>query len=273
MNFDIYVSDDSSEDKTIKILLELDKENKLIRNLYKVNYRNPSKNFIETLKKIHLSYEYYFFCDQDDVWDREKIHLSIKKLEKINKDIPALFCTRTRIIDEKNNPIGHSTNFKKKPTLENALVQSIAGGNTMAFNAGLKNLIVKIEDSSNVVSHDWMAYMLATLFSGTVIYSSHSLVNYRKHPKNVIGPNKSLKEITNRIYKLLKGDFRKMTRKNIKIIEKFNGHNNQEQINLFKKMHYSGFCGRLKNYFKLKPYRQTFMSNLALFLAVVLKKF
>jgi hypothetical protein len=51
--------------------------------------------------------------------------------------------------------------FVFPPSFRNALVQSIAGGNTMVFNVALKRLIENA-GPLDVPSHDWWVYILVT---------------------------------------------------------------------------------------------------------------
>jgi hypothetical protein len=52
-----------------------------------------------------------------------------------------VYCSRTILVDVNGNQIGCSPLFTKKPSFANALVQSIAGGNTMVFNKKARDLI------------------------------------------------------------------------------------------------------------------------------------
>ena len=78
--------------------------------------------------------DYFAFCDQDDLWDEDKLAEALDWLEKQPADTPALYCTRTRTVDERGSEIGLSPLFRRRPSFRNAIVQSIAGANTMVMN-------------------------------------------------------------------------------------------------------------------------------------------
>ena len=273
-NFDLYINDDGSSDKTEEIIKNFQKKTKIKIIYTKKNYDSAAKNFLKTLKSVKNKYEYYFFCDQDDIWDKKKIEISKIKLDSFQQDIPSLFCSSTEIINQKSKIIDSSKVFKRKPCFSNALVQSIAGGNTMSFNHETKLLLDKIVSIDSVVSHDWITYILVTAHGGKVSYSSIPLVKYRKHENNLIGPNKSLNEIFFRIYLLLKGQMRGWTKKNLRVLNEFGLTRNSEKIlNRFEKEAHNGnFFERLKYTMRSDVFRQTYLSNVALHFAILLKK-
>lgn len=273
-NFDLYINDDGSSDKTEEIIKNFQKKTKIKIIYTKKNYDSATKNFLKTLKSIKNKYDYYFFCDQDDIWDKKKIEISKIKLDSFQQDIPSLFCSSTEIINPKSKIIDSSKIFKRKPCFSNALVQSIAGGNTMSFNHKTKLLLDKIVSIDSVVSHDWITYILVTAHGGKVSYSSIPLVKYRKHENNLIGPNKSLNEIFFRIYLLSKGQMRDWTKKNLRVLNEFGLTRNSEKIlNRFEKEAHNGnFFERLKYTIRSDVFRQTYLSNVALHFAILLKK-
>ena len=272
--FDLYINDDGSNDQTYKIIKNFQKRSKYQIHYTRNIYNSAPMNFLKTLKKIERRYDLYFFCDQDDIWEKNKIEISKMELASLDQKIPSLFCTSTLIINQMSDVIDSSKIFKKEPCFSNALVQSIAGGNTMCFNHQTRDLLDKIINLDSVVSHDWMAYILVSALGGKVIYSSDSLVKYRKHKKNLIGPNKSIKEMFSRIYKLFQGQMREWTKKNLLILNEFKLPNkSQEILNQFEnKAHNGNFFERVNFIVNSNVFRQTYLSNVALHFAIFLKK-
>jgi|GEM_PF-6884241 len=70
----------------------------------------------------------------------------------------AVCCTRTRLVHTEDKEIGVSPLLSKAPA--NALVHSIAGGNTMVFNNAARALLREAGDAVSVFTHDWWAYMV-----------------------------------------------------------------------------------------------------------------
>jgi hypothetical protein len=90
----------------------------------------------------------------------------IELLQTVDPSIPAVYGLRTRLIDEDGNEIGFSPLFRKLPGFRCALVQSIAGGNTMISNQTARELLVFCGPDVNVPSHDWWLYQVTCTFGG-----------------------------------------------------------------------------------------------------------
>jgi hypothetical protein len=89
--------------------------------------------------------DYYAFCDQDDVWLAAKLAVAIRNISENQKEtLPYLYCSRTTYVNEKLKRIGCSRLFAFPRTFRNALIQSIAGGNTMVFNQATKGLLERV---------------------------------------------------------------------------------------------------------------------------------
>ena len=99
---EVIICDDCSNDKTVNIITDFIKINKL-EGTWKIfkNDKNKGyiKNFIDCVDKT--TGEIIFFCDQDDIWDKMKID-KMMKLYESNPNIKALSCTYN-LIDENNN--------------------------------------------------------------------------------------------------------------------------------------------------------------------------
>lgn len=271
--FDLYISDDCSSDSTLSRIKKKLSRTNLNYKIFSKNYNSSAINFIETTRLLDKEYDYYFFCDQDDIWFREKIDRSIKCLKKFNNNIPLLYCSSTITIDENSNICGRSQIFIKQPSLNNAIVQSLAGGNTMCFNKIAKNLLTRINNLKHITSHDWVLYLLVTAMNGKVFYDKNPSLYYRRHKNNQIGPNNNFVEKFTRLRKLIKGEFKGWTSSNISILKEFDLPNqSQEIIKCLENIRKSTFFARIVGCIKLKVYRQSFFSNVALYLALIFKK-
>ena len=51
----------------------------------------------------------------------------------------------------------------------------------MVFNKAARDLIALIGEGSDIVSHDWWAYMVVSGCGGKVIYDPNSYIRYRQH--------------------------------------------------------------------------------------------
>ena len=191
-NWVVVASDDGSTDSTLEIL-----------RLYQAKWpagkltirSGPQKGFCQNFLSLAcdsmLKANYYAFCDQDDVWLPTKLSVALDNIvanQIIN--VPYVYCGRTRYVTDQLQPCGMSPLFVFPRTFRNALVQSIAGGNTMVFNQSAKLLIEKA-GPLEVASHDWWVYQLITGADGEVYYDQVPQLLYRQHANALVGGNNS----------------------------------------------------------------------------------
>src|SRR5258708_34402140 len=91
--------------------------------------------------------------------------------------------------EEAGYEIGFSTLFHRKPEFRSALVQSIAGGNTMVFNQKARELLVFCGADVNVPSHDWWLYQFTSACGGARTYEANPSTRYRRPGRNRSVPN------------------------------------------------------------------------------------
>src|SRR5690606_35735006 len=117
-------------------------------------------NFLSLTCRASIEADYYAYSDQDDIWDADKLERAVRWLETIPKDIPALYCSRTRLVDAEKNHIGFSPLFTAPPSFANALIQSVAGGNTMVFNNAAREILRQAGENVQVITHDSWPYVV-----------------------------------------------------------------------------------------------------------------
>ena len=126
-----------------------------------------------------------------------------------------------------------------------------------------------------VVSHDWWAYMLISGAGGEVIYDEYPSLLYRQHGNNQIGANTSWAGRFKRLGLLLSGSFREWNNTNVNALLKVKyllNKENQVILEEFKNARNSVLLQRVIGLWKLGIFRQTFLGNLALIFAIILKK-
>ena len=205
----IWASDDGSDDGTHAILEEY--RARLGNDRFSIHC-GPAEgfvaNFLSLVCNASITADFYAFSDQDDVWNADKLQRAVGMLGAVPGQTPALYCSRTCYVDANNQVIGASPLFTRPPDFANALVQSIAGGNTMVLNDAARNLLRLAGADANVASHDWWAYMVISGCGGKIFYEPEPTVRYRQHDNNLEGANNSWSGRLLRLYQLMQGRFR-----------------------------------------------------------------
>lgn len=278
-DFHIYISDDCSDLKGN--LHKLNINPKLKQKIF-VQFRNKNigfaKNFLKSLFEIELDYDYYSFCDQDDIWNPNKLERAIDKINNFNcQNSPILYGSRTEYVDYTGKKsLGFSPFFKKEPLFKNALVQNILGGNTMVFNNKAYKLIKKSSNYIDVISHDWWTYLVVSGAGGKIYYDKFLALKYRQHHNNLVGMNNSFKAKLKRFKGILKGTLQGYIQSNVKLLG-LNQINltkrNLKTLNYFKKARKVKSKKRFFYFFKSGVFRQTIVGHMGLIFAVLIRKF
>jgi glycosyltransferase involved in cell wall biosynthesis len=219
---------------------------------------------------------HYAFCDQDDVWEPEKLARAVACLDGVASTVPAMYCTRTRLITEDGRDAGYSPLFKRAPCFRNALVQSIAGGNTMVFNEAARQLVAAAGPAVEVASHDWWVYLLVSGAGGRVHYDPWASVRYRQHATNLVGGNVGAKARLRRLVKLLEGRYRSWNEMHCVALARqiaLLTPENREIFNLFRSSRCAGMSRRISGVLRARVFRQTSIGNVGLYASVFLNKF
>jgi len=204
---DVFASDDDSSDDTAARLMRWQADWTKGRFVVSAAPRRGfADNFRWLLVHSEVDADYVAFCDQDDVWLRDKTSAAVSALLPY-ADRPALYCARTLITDMDDGDLAMSPRFSQMPEFANALVQSISGGNTMVMNRAAHALVREGARRTDFVSHDWFAYLLVAGAGGKVIFSDVPHVRYRQHGANLVGANRGLGATIKRIRFALGGRF------------------------------------------------------------------
>jgi rhamnosyltransferase len=187
----ILVRDDGSTDSTLDILEQYRKDGKV--EWYSGKNLKSALSFIDLLFATSTDFDFYAFCDQDDVWLDNKLAISFENLSWINER-PALTYCGAYITDTKLSIIGEfyyegelATDFKK-----NIFCFGIEQGCCMVFNNELLK-VAKQYRPQFVTMHDAWLHKICLLHDGIVIPINQKLILYRQHNDNVIGIKKKRK--------------------------------------------------------------------------------
>lgn len=183
---DIWVRDDGSSDQSLAIVQRYADAHPQIRVQAGANLGFVA-SFYELLQNVGAGYDFYFFCDQDDVWMPSKVSRAVELLA--GQQGLALYCSRTQYVDRDLQTIGPSPDYDRSAIgWGNALVQNIATGCTVALNAAARERLL-FQRPLVCLAHDWWAYLVVSAF-GAVVFDSESHILYRQHGSNTIGMQK-----------------------------------------------------------------------------------
>lgn len=269
----VLASDDDSRDTT-RAILETYRRRWGADRL--VIFTGPAQgytaNFLFLTQKADDVDGYFAWADQDDIWEADKLARAVDRLAKTPPEIPALYCTRTRIIDANGKATGLSPLFTKPPSFANALVQNIAGGNTMVFNNAARKLLRETTSRADVVIHDWWLYIVVSGCGGAVFYDPRPTVRYRQHDGNQIGISTSGRDRATRAGMMMKGRFRHWNDRNIAALKELRHRltpGNRHILDTFDAARKDSFLPRLIGLKRSGVYRQTLLDELGLVTAAV----
>ncbi len=233
------------------------------------------QNFLSMACDTSVQADMYAFSDQDDVWLPEKLQAAVEHIQQhARPDQPYVYCGRTSYVRDNLKPYEESTLFVYPRSFRNALIQSIAGGNTMVFNQAAKKLI---EQAGMVptVSHDWWLYQLITGAGGRVFYDEKSYILYRQHAQSMVGGNTNLVAKFKRIWMVVQGRFGGWSDRNILALNQARSlltPESREILDLFVRLRHSTLKHRFRMLEVCGLYRQTWRGTISLIIAAVFKK-
>ena len=274
--WEIWASDDGSDDHTHAILEYYQShwgESRI--SIHAGPAVGSTANFLSLTCRADIEADYFAYADQDDIWEDDKLERAVAWLQTIPPDIPALYGSRTQLVDARNQYLGYSALFEKAPSFRNALVQSVAGGNTMVFNRAARDLLRSAGEEIEAVTHDWWAYMLVTACGGAVHYDPYPTVRYRQHESNQFGSNLNPVAQYRRVKLLLQGRFRGWISANICALQRVRDHMTAENRQVFDEFvlaREQPLLSRMRRLKRTGIYRQTLLGNAGIALAALINR-
>lgn len=222
-----------------------------------------------------LRADYFAFSDQDDVWYPDKLERALNCLRHVPSATPAMYCSRTELVDGKRRHLGFSPLFVRHPSFRNALVQNIGGGNTMVFNAAAKRLLEAAGDHE-IVSHDWWVYQLVSAAGGAIVYDPQPSLEYRQHGGNILGSNSTTRARLTRLRMMIRGRLIAWNDLNIAALDALRPHLHPDSIatlDRFKALRAARLPPvRLFHLWRSGIHRQTMPAQIGLFVTAWLGK-
>lgn len=184
----LYISDDCSTDNTVDIIGEYCKKypDKVFLSVRDKNSGCPAVNFLDMISKSNA--DYIMTADQDDIWDRDKVRVTVDALNRGQKNVPLLVHTDLCVVDEDMHRITESMISMQhipvnKTSINSLVVQNVVTGCTMGINRALADILKKPRD---IPVHDWWIACTASIF-GSIVFVDKSTILYRQHGSNTCG--------------------------------------------------------------------------------------
>lgn len=187
----IIVRDDGSKDNTwevIKGYKEIYPEHFL---LIEDNLGNLGTSGSNDVLIRYVTSEYFMFCDQDDIWELNKIEVCLKEMKRLetqNPYKPILVCSDACCFDENDNITATSFFESQKfcdvtDNYHKMLALNVVQGATTLMNKKVLDVVKFIPKD---LFHDWWVGVIVCHY-GKVSYIHKPLLKYRQHSSNVVG--------------------------------------------------------------------------------------
>jgi glycosyltransferase involved in cell wall biosynthesis len=192
---EVIAQDDASTDSTFELL-----QGEGIRAFRNHTRLGFAANFASALARANG--DILFFCDQDDIWEPEKIAVMLAHFER--DPLLQILCCEASKIDEKGasfpglvlegNGFGHA---ERAPwnlpygAIPSLVRRNCIPGMTMAIRSSLREKILPLPVGWE---HDYWTLLIAAGLGHPIAFEDRALVRYRMHGGQVMGGEKSIRQ-------------------------------------------------------------------------------
>ena len=207
-NIQLVLSDDGSQDGTQDVLEAYARREpeRVVYYRSGVRFGCAQYHFLHLLDRFRDA-PYIMFCDQDDVWRRDKVRKTLAKMQELEAgaDVPAMVHTDLRVVDADGRQISpsfwHYSNLDGgRLALNQLLVQNVVTGCAMMINRPLAACVCTGIPETGILMHDWWIALVASV-CGRAAALPDATADYRQHGSNSVGAKevRSLGYLWNRL--------------------------------------------------------------------------
>lgn len=194
-DFEVLVRDDGSTDSTPQIISQTVQSDARF-HLWSGTRENLGvvQSFARLLESSPDA-DVIFFCDQDDVWRKDKVEKTLGRFFLGRKDEPLAVHSDLALCNENLSIFQPSMKAQSRARRNEPhpvmplLGQNFVTGCTLAINKSLAQKVLPIPPEA--LMHDWWIALVAASL-GRLEFIPESLVLYRQHSHNASGPATSL---------------------------------------------------------------------------------
>lgn len=190
----IIARDDGSSDRSYEILQDFSKNTSLHIEIMTDRTNLGVKKSFEFLmnRALDMGSDYILFCDQDDVWDREKVSKTLAKMKYMERTYPdqsILIHSDLSVVDRElylrhRSFWAYQNIDPAKDSINRLIFHNTVTGCAMMINRTLAEKVRVIP--AEAIMHDWWIAMVASIF-GHISTIDEPLILYRQHGKNDTG--------------------------------------------------------------------------------------
>lgn len=189
----VLVRDDGSSDRTHQILDSF--KDKFSLEWYKGEHFGVQKSYMELMKMASSKdFDYFAFCDQDDVWDEDKLIVGLRRVRRCEErwglDVPILYYSGQHLVDKNLNLIEEHILKRHRTNYARFLVNDAAGC-TEVFNRRLLDIAVQYEPGYMLTVDTWILKICLAV-GGKMIVDPAAHLSYRQHGNNTVGVKRDI---------------------------------------------------------------------------------
>lgn len=276
------VRDDGSKDATVSILQDYKKR---YGNMTFIQGKNlgAGGSFLALIYEAatnHSEFDYYAFCDQDDVWFDNKVVTGVEAL-KASKSNNQLFYSKATSTDAELHPI-ETSGIQVVNSFGANLVANHILGCCMIMNLALLQQVNKINTVSYSIPdgkppiHDAWTATVAYSLNADIVFYNEPLMYYRQHGHNEIGAGEGrLSILANRIKRYARGSQHGKSNRCIialQVLGEAIPEKNRQLMNMVAAYRHC-FSTKMRLLFDRRMYEYGFGDNVGTFLLVLFNRF
>ncbi|MGT2929846.1 glycosyltransferase family 2 protein [Streptococcus dentasini] len=195
----LLIRDDGSSDRTPEIIANYAQRDSRICFINAKQQENLGviKNFYTLLN--YEEADYYFFCDQDDIWLPEKLEHCLEEGQRHDQHQPLLVYTDLKVVNQNLQVLHESMIRTQSGHANTALLQELTENTVTGGTAMINHAAAQLwhEDAvESILMHDWYLALIAAA-KGELVYLDQATELYRQHDSNVLGARTWSKRLKN----------------------------------------------------------------------------